>query len=256
VITPDFLLTQAELAVLWRHYELGRLPYPLDVPSLGATESERQRLDHDVRDSLASRGHMHDDQLVRLLNLLAEHDVAVDAVGYFDRTVRALAVSKGEEAALAIIDGDQVGIAEIRATGLARSIVDVLPEGEAGPGSGLSVRLEALQAAVRLQEDAPESEDPWGDDELDERQALERAGLSGQDATAVAELALNRVSGGQFGVTRVTTQLTADRAGTVINWFDTHQGRYLMVTENGWLSLSPTDNERIAHRISSVLAAV
>jgi hypothetical protein len=29
-----------------------------------------------------------------------------------------------------------------------------------------------------------------------------------------------------------------------------------MVRENGWLSLSPTDNERIANRIDSVLASV
>ena len=33
-------------------------------------------------------------------------------------------------------------------------------------------------------------------------------------------------------------------------------GRYLMVNENGWLSLAPTDNERIAHRIDSVLTTV
>ncbi len=40
----------------------------------------------------------------------------------------------------------------------------------------------------------------------------------------------------------------------VINWFDTHQGRYLMVNSEGWLSLSPTDNDRIATRINAVLA--
>jgi hypothetical protein len=253
VITPDFILTQAELAVLWRHHELGRLPYPLDVPAFGATESERRNLEHDVRDDLAGRGLMHDHELLGLLHLLAEHDVAVDAVGYFDRTVRALAVSNGHEAAMVVIDGDQVGVLEVRPTGLARSIVEVLPVGEAGPGSGLSVPLDALHTAVRLHEDAPESDDPWGDDDLDERQALEQAGLSGQDAAAVAELAAGRVRGGQFGVSRVSTQLTADRSHVVINWFDTLQGRYLMVSDTGWLSLAPTDNERIAHRIESVL---
>jgi hypothetical protein len=256
MITPDFLLTQAELAVLWQHHELGRLPYPLDVPSFGATESERKSIEHDVRDDLASRGLIYDQELLGLLHLLAEHDVAVDAVGYFDRAVRALAVSNGDQAAMVIIDGDQVGVLEVRPTGLARAVVDVLPDGAAGPGAGLSVPLDVLHTAVRLYEDAPESEDPWGDDDLDERQALEQAGLSGQDAATVAELATSRVCGGQFGVNRVSSQLTADRSHVVINWFDTVQGRYLMVTENGWLSLAPTDNERIAHRIDSVLAAV
>lgn len=149
---------------------------------------------------------------------------------YFDRTVRALAVSNGQDAAMVIIDGDQVGVL-VRQTGLARSIVDVLPDGAAGPGAGLSVPLDALQMAVRLHEEAPESEDPWGADDLDERQALEQAGLSGQDA-AVAELAAGRVRGGQFGVSRVSTQLTADRSHIVINWFGTVQGRYLMVGES------------------------
>ncbi|MFC3890194.1 ESX secretion-associated protein EspG [Lentzea rhizosphaerae] len=256
MIAPDFTLTQAELAVLWRHHELGRLPYPLDVPAFGATESERRNIEHDVRDDLASRGLLYDQHLAALLHLLSEHDVAVDAVGHYDRTVRALAVSTGEEAALVVIDGDQVGVLEIRPTGLARSVVEVLPDGDAGPGAGLSVPLDALQTAVQLHEDAPESEDLWGDDELDERQALEQAGLSSQDATVVAELATGRVRGGQFGVSRVSTQLTADRSHVVINWFDTLQGRYLMVSENGWLSLAPADNERIAHRIDSVLTTV
>lgn len=255
MITPDFLLTQSELSVLWRHHELGRLPYPLDVPVLGATESERRDLDHDARDDLACRGLLYDHRLTGLLHLLAEHDVAVDAVGYFDRTVRALTVSNGEDAAMVIIDGDQVGVLEVRPTGLARSIVDVLPIGEAGPGSGLSVPLDALHTAVRLHEHAPEPEDPWGYDELNERQALEQAGLSEQDATVVAELAAGRIRGGQFGVSRVSTQLTAERSDVVINWFDTLQGRYLMVIASGWLSLAPTDNERIAHRIDSVLTA-
>ena len=40
----------------------------------------------------------------------------------------------------------------------------------------------------------------------------------------------------------------------VINWFDTHQGRYLMVRSDGSLSLSPSDNDRIATRIAAVLA--
>ena len=54
---------------------------------------------------------------------------------------------------------------------------------------------------------------------------------------------LNEIKGGAAATAHLLT-------------FDTVQGRYLMVSENGWLSLAPTDNERIAHRIDTVLTAV
>ncbi|MFC3897257.1 ESX secretion-associated protein EspG [Lentzea rhizosphaerae] len=253
MITPEFLLSTREFEVLWQTLRLGRIPYPLDVPSEGDTERERKALQDSTLAGLRDRGLAGDARLEDLLRVLDDHQVSVDAVAGLDRTVRALAASNGDEAVLAVIDGDHVGLAEIRPTGLAREIVRVLPDGEAGPGSALSVRLETLQQAVALQEaeQDEESEDPWGaaDDELDDRQALLRAGLSAQDARQMDELASNRVAGGQFGVTH-----GRHRADVVINWFDTHQGRYLMVRTDGWLSLSPTDNDRIATRIDAVLA--
>ncbi|MFE9745249.1 ESX secretion-associated protein EspG [Saccharothrix saharensis] len=254
MIEPEFLLTPRELDVLWHHLDLGRLPYPLDVPSLGDTEEERKRLREEV---LAAYGEPAP-RLVELLRLLGDHEVAVDAVAHVDRAVRAVAVSDGNRAAMAVIDSGSIGVLEIRPTALARSIVEVLPAGSAGPGSALSLRLEALTEAVAMQDEQSDDEDddPWGGGgELDEREALQKAGLSREDATAVSELAASRVAGGQFGVT-VGGGYRRDRAGALITWFDTPQGRYLMVNENGWLSLAPTDNDRIATRIASVLATV
>ncbi|HUQ59212.1 ESX secretion-associated protein EspG [Lentzea sp.] len=254
MITPEYLLSTREFEVLWQTLRLGRMPYPLDVPSEGDTEQERKALEERTLAGLRQRGIGDDARLEDLMRVLGDHEVSVDAVAGLDRTVRALAASNGFQAVVAVIDGGDVGLTEIRPTGLAREIVRVLPSGEAGPGSALSVRLETLQQAVALQEAEQEdedSEDPWGaaDDELDDRQALLRAGLSAQDARQMDELASNRVAGGQFGVTH-----GRHRADVVINWFDTHQGRYLMVRSDGWLSLSPTDNDRIATRIDAVLA--
>jgi hypothetical protein len=246
VITPDHLLTPVELDLLWHDLGLGRLPYPLDVPSAGATEAERKRL----REQL-TRDADRDD----MLRLLAEHEVAIDAVASIDRPVRAIAASDGQRAVLAVIDSDQIGLLEIRPTALAREIVEILPKQAAGPGNALSVRVDSLRQALTLQ-DEDESEDPWGDDEIDGRTALQRSGVSGQDAKQIDELAQARIAGGQFGVTRRTSQFSANRAGALVNWFDTDQGRYLMVHEDGWLSLSPTDNDRIATRINSLLAAI
>ncbi|MFD0202017.1 MULTISPECIES: ESX secretion-associated protein EspG [Saccharothrix] len=254
MIEPDFVLTPRELDVLWDHLDLGRLPYPLDVPSLGDTEEERKRLREEVLAAYSEP----DPRLVALLRLLGDHEVAVDAVAHVDRAVRAVAVSNGDRAALAVVDSGSIGVLEIRPTALARSIVEVLPDGAAGPGSALSLRLETLNAAVALQDEQQDDEDddPWGGGgELDEREALQKAGLSREDATVVSELAASRVAGGQFGVT-VGGGYRRDRAGALITWFDTNQGRYLMVHEDGWLSLAPTDNDRIATRIASVLASV
>ncbi|MEU4770084.1 ESX secretion-associated protein EspG [Actinosynnema sp. NPDC023794] len=253
MIEPEFVLTPRELDVLWHHLDLGRLPYPLDVPSHGDSEEERKRLREEV---LAAYGEP-DPRLVALLRLLGDHEVAVDAVAHVDRSVRAVAVSDGDRAALAVIDSGSIGVLEIRPTALARSIVEVLPDGSAGPGSALSLRLETLNAAVALQDEQPDDDgdDPWGSGELDEREALQKAGLSREDATVVSELATSRVAGGQFGVT-VGGGYRRERAGALITWFDTHQGRYLMVHEDGWLSLAPTDNDRIATRIASVLSTV
>jgi len=251
VITPEFLLSPREFDVLWHELRLGRMPYPLDVPSEGETEQDRRVLREKTLDELHQRGLADDHRLAEYLRLLDDHDVSVDAVAGLDRTVRALAVSNGRQAVLAIIDADRVGLLAIRETGLAREIVRVLPDGEPGPGTAVNVRVETLRDAVAIQEaEESDSDDLWGAaEEMDDRAALQQAGLSSQDAKQFGELAANRVAGGQFGVTRGRR-----RSDVVINWFDTHQGRYLMVNSDGWLSLSPTDNDRIATRIDAVLA--
>ncbi|SDJ54993.1 EspG family protein [Lentzea albidocapillata subsp. violacea] len=251
MITPEFLLSPREFDVLWHGLRLGRVPYPLDVPNEGATEQERRVLVTKTMDDLRSRGLVDNDRLEDFLRLLADHRVSVDAVAGLDRTVRALAVSNGERAALAIIDDDRVGLLEIRETGIAREIVKVLPDAVPGPGTAVNVRVQSLQDAVVLQEaeEAGPDDDLFGDGQVDDQEALQQAGLSAQDAKQFGELASNRVAGGQFGVTQ-----DRQRSGVVINWFDTHQGRYLMVNSDGWLSLSPTDNDRIATRIDAVLA--
>ncbi|GLZ29290.1 ESX secretion-associated protein EspG [Lentzea sp. NBRC 105346] len=222
-------LTTRDLDLWWNKAELGPLPYPLDVPSIGDTEEERTRLRQEIQP---------DQRAEDLLRLLAEHEVAVHAVG---STGRAIATSAGTRAVLAVLDDEKVSLTEIRPTSLARSIVEVLPAAKAGPGSSLSVRLEALKQAAEPQED---ENDPWGGED-DDRQALRKAGLSTQDAALLDELTAGRVAGGQFGVTG---------SKTLVNWFDTDQGRYLVVTEDGWMSLSPADNERIATRIEEVLS--
>jgi hypothetical protein len=250
---PDLLLTPRQLDVVWQELGLGRLPYPLDVPSAGSTMAERRRLREEV---LAELDGYPGARLTELLRLLARREVAVDAVAHIGRPIRAIAASDLHHGVLAVLDNGEIGLTEIRPTALAKSVVDLLPEKSSGPGSAHTLLVDTLDRAVALHENHEEHEDdPWGHDELDERAALVKAGLPGEDAQAVAELAASRIAGGQFGVS-CRDGSAVERATVLITWFDTHQGRYLMVRDDQWLSIAPADNDRIRTRVAAVLSTV
>jgi hypothetical protein len=141
-------------------------------------------------------------------------------------------------------------VAAIRPSALAASVVLVMPSGQPGRGQAMSVSYEALRRAA----DSDEADyDPFAADV--ERDALIRAGVPASDAETLLDLANNRVAGGQFGVNSADRRRgTMRRDTTLVSWFDTHEGRYLMVHEDGWLSLSPADDLRITARIDELLA--
>jgi EspG family len=254
-IKTDFVLSTREFDFVWAQLELGRMPYPVDVPSIGATMEERGRLRAETFDGLRDKGLLRGDRLdpdlSDLLKVLAAPSVSVDTVGYDEGPIRGLAASDGSQAALVALHGDALSFAAIRPTSLAASIVEVLPPGEAGSGPAISVPHQAMQKAVNGDDD-----DPFGDG--DERDILISNGVSEDHATKLIELADRRVRGGQFGITTVS-KATRIRAGartrskTMITWFDTSDGRYLMVHDGTWLSLAPADAGRIAHRINELL---
>ncbi|GAA2786768.1 ESX secretion-associated protein EspG [Saccharopolyspora taberi] len=248
---PDFVLSTAEFDLVHDVLGLPRPPFPLEVPSRGATMAERSELAAEAMRGLADRGLAVRDQLVSrledLLRLVFDHDVSVDAMGHLDGPLRALAAASRGLGVLAEIVGDEVRLSEIRPTSLALSIVGVLPPNDPGPVRSMSMPFEPLARAVEAEAD---EDDPFGGD-LDEHTALTRAGLPSQDAATLIELVHNRRAGGQFGVTRGST-----RASTLVTWFDTGQGRYLMTSENSWLSITPADNQRIGHRLAAVVSTV
>jgi hypothetical protein len=250
-VRPHYVLSEREFDILCGDLGLGQVPYPLQVPSVGQTMSERARIREDVHRALAGRGLVDSGRvragLTDALTLLLQHDMSIDSVGYAGGSLRALAVTDHDTAVLAWMTGDQVKLAEIRPTALAQSIVALLPAGEPGQSRAMSVQASALTAAVEY--DSDDDDDPFAGDD-DERTALTKAGVSGEDANALLDLARNRVAGGQLGVSA-----RGIRATPLITWFDTHQGRYLMVSENSWLSFAPADNERIEQRLADVLAA-
>ena len=248
---PDCALTAAEFDLVLADLGLGRPPFPLEVPSRGATAAERAELTAAAYRSLAERGlatggRLHE-RPAELLRLLAAPAVSIDVVGHAGGPFRALAAADSRQAVLARIDADELQLTEIRPTALARAAVDVLPPGEPGPArTPQPFRRELLE---RVLSEDDEVADPFGGD-LDDETALERAGMPAADAAALVELAEDRRGGGQFGVSRGPV-----RASTLVTWFDTGGGRYLMTTENAWISIAPADDARIAQRLADVLSA-
>jgi hypothetical protein len=256
-MTPDFELTAREFDFVWSHLDLPDMPYPVDVPSNGTTVEERDRLREETFHALREKGVLRDGDRVRRevadpLRVLAEPKVSVDTVGYGDGPIRGLVASDGSTAVLTSLVDGVLAFASVRPTALATSIVEVLPPGQAGSGVAFRVPQQALRKAASGEDE----DDPFGGG--DERDILTANGVSDEDATTLIELADRRVRGGQFGVTTTgrATRLgagTRTRAKTMITWFDTGEGRYLMVHDGAWLSLVPADGARIAHRIDELL---
>lgn len=254
MITPDFVLSTREFDILWADLELGPKPYPLDVPSVGRTVEERAELAEEVYRDLAERGvatgRRPTEKLTVQLRLLAEHDLSADAVGHIGGPVRAVAARDRRSGVLAALGDDQLWLVEIRPTVIARSIVEVLPANQAGPGRAMSVPYRAMLAATEpATEPATEDDHAFATD--DDQTAMIRAGMSAEDAAELTELANSHRAGGQFGISR-----RRRRWPVVITWFDTPRGRYLAVRYGDWLSITPADNDRVAARIDHTLSEV
>lgn len=248
-------LSPAELDFAWAELGLERMPYPLRLRSHGVTMEERGMLRHQVLEGLRQRRLARergprwelDPLLEDQLGLLGRHSVAVELIQYTESPVQAVAVARGERAVLAVQTEDEaLHLQEVRDTGLGEAIVSVLPPGQAGRQTPVSAPLAGLQRAS-----GPEKLDPFGDG-VDQ---LVAAGMNRSEAYTLDYLCRHRHQGGQFSVSvleRYSTHMVRDTA--VVSWFDSEDGRYLLVNERGSLSISPADNVRIAHRVQQLIA--
>ncbi|WP_460955633.1 ESX secretion-associated protein EspG [Parasphingorhabdus pacifica] len=249
----DFLLSEREFEVLWSDLGSGAAPFPLEVSSHGGTGAERDRMRTEVYDALRIRKLVEDDELDPdlddLLGTLSRPEVVIDVVGYAEGTLRAVACGNGQAGVLArVVDGG-IGLTGIRPTALPRSIVETVPDREMGRGPSMSLRHDDLLSATG--QDGADDGALGADSEHD---SLVRAGVDPENAVWLLRAAENRRSGGQFGVSLRESRSTMYRVPTMVTWFDTDSGRYLMVRDGDWVSIAPADRARIKQRLDAVIA--
>ncbi len=223
---PGIELSGTELEIVWQELGLGRMPYPLVLPATGRTMRDRAVLAGRVREALRRRGLWHDGPVAALagpLGVLAAGGIAVDAVGFLGGPLRALAAADGWDGAVAVLRRGAVRVTAIPPGALAESIVDVIGDVPAGVGAALSVPVDELRSG-------------------------------GERAAEVTGRLAERTAGGQFGATATGRSGRRHRAHTLVTWFDTPRGRYLLVRDGGWVSLAPADRARVAHRLAEVVA--
>lgn len=225
---PDFVLSTHEFDILWWALDLGRMPYPLEVPRIGRTPEQRAEFANEVYRELADRhlmtGEAVDAGLVSALRLLTRHHVAVDVVGDIGYPVRALAAADRESAVLAVLAGGELWLTRVAPTALAGAITGVLPT--CVPGTGPEKSLPYRQSGDAV--------DPLG------------------EAIAVAGLAGGRRTCGLFGASAGEHH----RATAPVLWVDTDEGRYVMARDGSALHVEPGDTARLEQRVGAMLSGI
>jgi hypothetical protein len=251
-LPSSVVLSALEFDVLWASQRFPRRHIALDVPSPGATHTERAQLVGEAWASLAERGLANgtrpDSELVDQLALLANPKQAVDIWVWTDREIRGLSVSAGGSALLAVVDSGQVWLIPARPSSFVASAVSVAGECPPGGGRSVSLPLDTLRAA----------DEEVGGDPAKLIIALERRGVALADAQELAGMFTGILTRGQFGAELTLRDGRVRRADRVVAFHDTEWGRYLFAVRRSadgtpWATVVPANNARIAENVAELL---
>jgi EspG family len=146
-------LSATELDVVWRTADLGALPLVIDVPSPGATHAERAVLERRVWTDLVARGLADDHgrphwRLANQLAIIARRTRSLQLRVFGDGATRAILATRGPHSVLGVL-GDRFRLTSTPATGLATTLLALLPEVPAGQGHSVNIDTTAFGAATR-----------------------------------------------------------------------------------------------------------
>jgi hypothetical protein len=252
-LEEPFSITALEFDVLWEHYALDAMPLVLRVPSPGRTDDERARLVNRVWEGLERRGLGSaadpDPRLARLLFLLRRPEREIDARLWVGRQLRVFAAATADEGVLATMTGNNLTLRPADATGLPRYALSVLPPAPAGPGQSITLRTADFEAAAH----------EGGADRGKFEDELRARGMRAGDAEQLVEMIGDVVNQGQYGSAVRDRWGRRVRAGRVISFFDTKDGRYLQVRREAegaepWTTISPADGRRMLQHLTELHA--
>jgi hypothetical protein len=243
-------ITALEFDVLWEHLALDAMPLVLRVPSPGRTDAERAKFVNHAWDSLARRGLGRqvdlDPRLARLISLLRRPDREIDGRMWIGHQLRLFAAATGDQAVLATMVGSQLTLRPADATGLPRYALSVLPEAPAGTGQSITLPTADFEAAAQEATDQQRF-----------AAALQARGVRQSDAEALARMIGDVVNQGQYGSAVRDKWGRRVRAGRVISFFDTKDGRYLQIRREAegaepWTTISPADSRRMLQHLTAL----
>lgn len=244
-----------EFDVLWEHLRLGEMPLVVRVPSPGRTFEERARLEEQAWADLEARGLGRpvqvDPEIEHLFRLLARPDQEVDGRGYVDGGIRLIAASVGEDAVVAVLSDGHLTLRRASASDLPSAAVGILPGRPAGPGQSVTLRSEDFEAAANSA----------GGSQAGFHAALLARGVRADDADALAQMIKDVRGTGNFGAAARDRLGRRQRAGRVVSFFDTDDGRYVQVRRespdgNLWTTISPADSRRLVQQVEQLLAEI
>ncbi|UJW31951.1 ESX secretion-associated protein EspG [Saccharothrix sp. AJ9571] len=248
--TSGVVLSHLEFDLLWEDLADGEPPYPLEVPSHGATLPERDALGSEVFAGLEEaglvRGEELDTELERMFEVLDRPLASVDALIFGAHSLRMLAAGDGERAVLAVLDEREVALEPLAMSHLTTAIANVIGELPAGPGEPVRVPRTAFSAAM-------DAYARTGYDGFE--RALADAGVTGRAVRAFATI----TGSGRTAAGQVAANGRGGRS-PILSWYDTEAGRYAVTVEtvNGeqLATLTPADGTWMARRLAGLLDTV
>lgn len=258
------VLSALEFDVLWEAEGLPPRHVAVDVPSPGATHTERAKLRGRAWDTLRARDLVRRGsvlpELSDRLHLLARPDLSIDVWVWTDREIKGLAacadtgdtatdgVDGADDAVLGVVDGSEVWLIPVRRDALAESAVSVAGELSGGVGRSVSVPQNVLRDA--------DAEANAGPERLAD--GLASRGVPTGDARELAGMCTGIGLRGQFGAECRLRDRRVHRAERVIAFHDTDAGRYRYLrwqdeAGRAWGTVTPADNRQLANSVLELL---
>lgn len=238
-------LSTVELDVVWRSQPFDELPLIIDVPSPGGTRTARDTLEAKVWAGLVER-ELADDhgrptaEVAAALGVIARRRQALQLRMFGLDPLRAILAVRGARAVLAVLD-TRFQLANVSDTGLAGTLLSLLPEVPAGPGHAITVPAAPLMAAAEASTPAR----AW--------ESLSDNGINRDDARILIGMATGSVRTGQIAAEQRAPNGRLTRSARIVAFHDTPNGRYQTLRKTEQITVAPATRAALARSVDELL---